>query len=50
MTDSSVPAIITNPNENNVNINIGVNNVSIAKSFGSISRTLVVTLSEVKMR
>lgn len=43
--DNKVPAIITNPNEVNININIGVNNVSIIKSLGSISKTLLVTLS-----
>lgn len=43
--DNKLPAIITNTNEDNININFGVNNVTITKSLGSISKTLLVTLS-----
>lgn len=43
--DNKLPAIITNTNEDNININFGVNNVSITRSLGSISKTLLVTLS-----
>lgn len=46
--DNKVPVIITNPNEDNININIGVNNVSITKSLGSISGILFVILSALK--
>lgn len=46
--DNKVPVIITNPNEDNININIGVNNVSITKSLGSISGILFVILSTLK--
>lgn len=43
--DNKLPAIITNTNEDNININFGVNNVTITRSLGSISKTLLVTLS-----
>lgn len=46
--DNKVPVIITNPNEDNININIGVNNVPITKSLGSISGILFVILSALK--
>lgn len=46
--DNKVPVIITNPNEDNININIGVNNVPITKSLGSISGILFVILSTLK--
>lgn len=48
--DNKVPVIITNPNEDNININIGVNNVSITKSLGSISGILFVILSALKVK
>lgn len=50
MMDNTVPAIIINPSDDNISMNIGVNNVSMTKSFESISTTLVVTLSAAKMR
>lgn len=48
--DNKVPVIITNPNEDSININIGVNNVSITKSLGSISGILFVVLSVLKIK